>query len=63
MKKTNYILNIWFFLFLGFSVTAQVDGSTGADKKGKKKAIKAIPAKELNKPVELKPNSDDSVYE
>ena len=40
------------------SLYAQVDGSTGKDKKGKKKVIKAIPAKELKKPAEIKPKSD-----
>ena len=44
---------------LSSSVFAQIDNKTGTDKKGKKKAILAIPAKELKKPKSLKNDSKD----
>lgn len=57
----NRFVNI-FFLFLIFlfslKISAQVDGSNGGDSKGKKATIKAIPAKELKKPADIKPESD-----
>lgn len=58
MKKLDFIFVFIFVLILGPFAMAQVDGSTGKEKKGKVKAIKAIPAKELKKPAELKPNSE-----
>lgn len=41
------------------SVFAQIDNKAGTDKKGKKKAILAIPAKEVKKPKSLKNDSKD----
>lgn len=59
MKNYLSILLFFSFFFVGLNAFAQVDGSTGGDDKAKKKAIKAIPAKELKRPAELKPKSDN----
>lgn len=58
VKNLINILTIFLLLF-SLSLSAQVDGSNGGDAKGKKKVIKAVPAKELKKPVKIKPKSDD----
>lgn len=48
-----------FLLFLSTSLFAQVDTSTGTEKKGKKKAILAIPAKTIKKPKSLDNDNKD----
>lgn len=58
MKKPIDIAIVLIFFLLGSLSFAQVDGSNGGDAKGKKKAIKAVPVKELKKPFEIKPKSD-----
>lgn len=57
----NFIKNIFLILFLLVSsnLLAQIDTSTEAEKKGKKKAILAIPTKEVKKPKSLKNDNKD----
>lgn len=58
MKRLSYILFIFLFTS-SLGVIAQVDDKSGTEKKGKKKAILAIPAKELKKPKTLNNGSTD----
>lgn len=57
----NFYKNIFVSLLfiLSSSVSAQIDNKTGADKKGKKKTILAVPSKEVKKPKSLKNDSKD----
>lgn len=57
MKILKSIITI-FFLVISFGIYAQIDVN-GSDKKGKKKIILSIPAKEIKKPKSLKNDSKD----
>ena len=52
MRLFNYILVITFFLS-SWGLLAQIDTKTGDEKKGKKKAILAVPSKAVKKPKSL----------
>ncbi|MEQ6124767.1 hypothetical protein AAON49_11230 [Pseudotenacibaculum sp. MALMAid0570] len=58
MKKLFYIIFL-LFLTISFDSYAQVDDKSGTEKKGKKKAILAIPAKEVKKPKVLNNDATD----
>ena len=57
----KFFKNILFVLFFISSLSSysQIDTKTGKEKKGIKKAILAVPAKELKKPKSLKNDSKD----
>ena len=58
LNNFKYIIVAFFFCF-ALNVSAQVDGKTGEEKKGKKKAIIAVPAKTIEKPKSLENDSKD----
>ncbi len=58
MKRLSYILFLTLFVS-SLGAIAQVDDKSGTEKKGKKKAILAIPAKEVKKPKTLKNGTAD----
>lgn len=58
MKTSKYIFTT-FCLLLSFGLFAQVDGKTGPEAKGKKKAILAVPSKVVKKPKSLKNEGKD----
>lgn len=58
MKTSKYIIASFCLLF-SLGLFAQVDGKTGPEEKGKKKAILAVPSKVIKKPKSLKNEGKD----
>jgi hypothetical protein len=58
LNSFKYILS-GLFCFLAMSIFAQVDGKTGPEEKGKKKAIIAVPSKVIKKPKTLENEGKD----